>query len=268
MKKSITIDKSKCIRCGKCIRDCIVGCIQFDAEKFPAYIENGDNYCVGCQHCMAICPVGALSFGGKNPADSEPVGNWNSDELLRLIKSRRSFRFYKKQDIAPEIMTKLTEMLNYPPTGGNKENLHFSIIGTAEKMRTIEKITYKAMAASDNPSPIMKFFLDKLQNGVDFIYRGASSLVAVSIDLSKTIPGCENADPIIPMAYLELYAQSLGLGTLWTDAALTIAREIPEVMEFLEIPNGYSLAYVMLLGVPSIKYQRTVQREPAHFKII
>ena len=268
MKRSIAIDRSKCIHCGKWIGDCIVGCVQFDAAKFPSYIENGDKLCVGCQHCMAICPTGALSFGGKNPADSEPVGHWNSDELLRLIKSRRSIRFYKRQDISSETLAKLAEMLNYPPTGGNRENLHFSIVGTSEKMRAIEKITYDKISASDNPSPTMKFCLDNYKNGVDFIYRGAPSLIAVSIDPAKTIPGCETADPIIPLAYLELYAQSLGLGTLWTDAALTIAREIPEVMEALEIPEGYSLAYVMLLGVPSIKYQRTVQREPAHFKII
>lgn len=268
MKKSITIDKSKCIHCGQCLRDCIVGCIRFDGEKFPEYVEDGANLCVGCQHCMAICPAGALSFGGRNPADSEPVGGWNGEELLRLIKSRRSVRFYKKQDIPAETLAKLTEMLPYPPTGGNRDNLHFSIIGTAEKMRELTKITYDKISASPNPSPTMAFCLENYRNGVDFIYRGAPSLIAVSLDLSKTIAGCETADPIIPLAYLELYAQSLGLGTLWTDAALTIAREIPEVMKFLTIPEGYSLGYVMLLGVPSIKYQRTVQRESARFTII
>ena len=268
MKKSISIDKSKCIHCGKCLRDCIVGCIQFDDEKFPAYVEGGDKMCVGCQHCMAVCPVGALSFGGKNPADSEPVTCGNGEELLRLIKSRRSVRFYKKQDIPPEMLAKLTDMLAYPPTGGNRDNLHFSIVGTAKKMCELVKITYEKIQATDKPSPTMQFCLEQYKNGTDFIYRGAPSLIAVSIDLSKTIPGCETADPIIPLAYLELYAQSLGLGTLWTDAALTTAREIPAVMEALQIPDGYSLAYVMLLGLPAIKYQRTVQREAARFKII
>ncbi len=266
--KSISIDKSKCIHCGKCLRDCIVGCIQFDGEKFPAYVDGGEKLCVGCQHCMAVCPVGALSFGGKNPDDSEPVGYCNGEELLRLIKSRRSVRFYKKQDIPPETLTKLTDMLAYPPTGGNRDNLHFSIVGTAAKMRELVKLTYAAIEANDKPSPTMQFCLEQYRNGVDFVYRGAPSLVAVSIDLSKTIPGCETADPIIPLAYLELYAQSLGLGTLWTDAALTLARELPAVTQALEIPDGYSLAYVMLLGLPAIKYQRTVQREAARFKII
>ena len=268
MIRGIAIDKRKCIHCGKCIRDCIVSCISFDGDKIPAYIEGGEKLCVGCQHCMAICPVGALSFGGKNPADSEPTGNWDGKELLRLIKSRRSFRFYKNQDIPPDTLKKLADMLSYPPTGGNRENLHFSIVGTAQKMRELSRFTYEKLQAREKLSPIMEFALERYKKGADVVYRGAASLVAVSIDLSKTIPGCETADPIIPMAYLDLYAQSLGLGTLWTDITLTIAREMPEVRALLEIPDGYTLDYVMLLGIPAIKYQRTVQREPAHFKII
>lgn len=268
MTKSITVDASKCIHCGMCIRDCIVNCIQFDAEKIPSYVEGGDKICVGCQHCMAICPKGALSFGGKNPADSDVAGYGNSDELLRLIKSRRSVRFFKKQDVPPEKLSKLVDMLAFPPKGGNVDSLHFSIIGTAEKMRAIEKLTYETIKSIPQGSPVIEFCRDNYNKGVDFIYRGAPSLVAVSVDKSKAISGCENADPIIALSYLELYAQSLGLGTLWTDAALSVANELPTVKAMLEIPAGYELNYIMLLGVPAVKYSRTVQREPANVNII
>lgn len=33
MIKSVTVDAGKCIHCGMCIRDCVVGCIEFDEEK-------------------------------------------------------------------------------------------------------------------------------------------------------------------------------------------------------------------------------------------
>ena len=88
--------------------------------------------------------------------------NDDGDEnILRLIKSRRSVRFYKKQDIPPETLTKLTDMLAYPPTGGNRDNLHFSIVGTAAKMREIVKLTYEAIEATDKPSPMMVFCLEQ-----------------------------------------------------------------------------------------------------------
>lgn len=268
MKKSITIDKEKCIHCGMCIRDCIVHCIRFDAAKIPEYVEGGDKICVGCQHCMAICPAGALSFGDKNPADSEPVGYGNSEDLLRLIKSRRSVRFYKNQDIPKETLDKLIEMLAYPPTGGNVDSLHFSIVGTAAKMREFAKLTREIVLKLESDSPIINFVKAQYAEGNDYIYRGAPSMVAVSVDKAKAIVGCENADPIISMSYLELYAQSLGLGTLWTDITLMMAKMLPEVHALLEIPEGYELNYVMLLGMPTVKYKRTVQREPASVKII
>jgi len=125
---------------------------------------------------MAICPKGALSFGGKNPDDSEPVNNWESAALLNLIKSRRSFRSYKNQDVPKEKLDKLIEMLAYPPTGGNVDTLHFSIISSVEKMRALSKLTYEKIAAMQNPSPTMKFLFDKYNAGSDFIYRDAANV--------------------------------------------------------------------------------------------
>lgn len=217
---------------------------------------------------MAICPKGALSFGGKNPDESDAAGYVDSEELLRLIKSRRSVRFFQSKDVPPEKISALVDMLAFPPKGGNADSLHFSIVGTAEKMRAIEKFTYETIAAIGHGSPVIEFCRDNYNLGIDFIYRGAPSLVAVSVNKEKAVAGCENADPIIALSYLELYAQSLGLGTLWSDAALSVFNELPSVKALLKIPADYDLNYVMLLGVPAIKYKRTVQREPANVQII
>ncbi len=43
---------------------------------------------------------------------------------------------------------------------------------------------------------------------------------------------------------------------------------IPEALALLEIPEGYSLNYVLLLGEPAVKYQRTVQKTAAGIKIV
>lgn len=268
MKNSITVDAVKCIHCGACIRNCIVRCLEFDAEKIPRYIDDGDKVCVACQHCMAICPKGALSFGGKNPADSDAVGYGNSEELLRLMKSRRSVRFFRKQDVPTETIAKLVNMLAYPPKGGNADSLHFTIVGTTEKMQAIKKFTYDTIQAVDDASPVIEFCRDNYSRGLDFIYRDAPAMIAVSVDKFKAVTGCENADPIIALSYLELYAQSLGLGTLWSDCTVSVLNELPAVKALLKIPDGCELNYTMLLGLPAIKYHRTVQREPANVNII
>lgn len=268
MIKKITIDKEKCIHCGMCIKDCIVEVLEFDENKYPQYCPNGDSSCVACQHCMAICPTGALSFGDKKPADSMEVGYGNSEELLQLIKSRRSYRKYKNESVAKEKLDKIIDMLNYPPTGENKDNLHFSIVETKEKMEEIRRVTYERISSLQNHSPLFKMAKDAYENGNDIIYRGASSMVAVGIDKNNTVAGCETADPIIALSYLDLYAQSLGLGTLWCDFALLFANQIPEVYSMLEIPDNYTLDYILMLGVPNIRYKRTTQPERFSIKLL
>ena len=69
-------------------------------------------------------------------------------------------------------------------------------------------------------------------------------------------------------AILDLYAQSLGLGTVWCDFALTITRQIPEVYAMLEIPENYTLDYILMLGIPNIRYKRTTQPDRFSIKLL
>lgn len=261
MIKKISVDEEKCIHCGLCIEDCVMGIIAFDAQEIPQFTADGAEKCCSCQHCMAVCPSGALSIGGKRPQDSSAVCHGNSEDLLQLIKSRRSVRFYRNESVPSDILDKLVAMLPFVPTGGNADNLHFSIIATKEKMEHIRKTTYDTILALPKPTAIQQRAKESFLTGKDAIYRRAPSMIVVAIDKSKTIPGCETADPIIALSYFELYAQSLGLGTVWCDYAVLVAKQTPEVYSLLEIPANYELDYIMMFGIPNIKYSRTIQPE-------
>lgn len=266
MEKRITIDQSKCSHCGLCIKDCLMSCLEFGEEDFPQYKQGMDAQCVECQHCMAICPGGALSFGNLDPAASEAAGYGDSEELLRLIKSRRSVRLFRHEEVPPEKIAKIREMLAYTPKGGNVDCLHFTIVGTRSKMEEIAKIAYDA--AEKSSSPIMKFCTESRARGIDIIYRGAPSMLIASINLDKAVAGCETVDPVIALSYADLYAQSLGLGTLWDDCAYFAGKELPQVLEAYRIPEGYTLSFVLLLGVPAVRYRRTVQKTLEHVTVL
>ena len=260
MQKTIEINKEKCIHCGLCISDCLSGCIDFNNEKFPEMVD--ESRCISCQHCFAICPTGALSFNGKNPDESTPAAY---DDILDLIKSRRSVRQYKDEEVSEEMLKKIKEMLPFIPTGCNSHALHFSIVEKKSVMDVIRKrvtdlliktLSYKAI------SPLMNKFSrykDALLAGEDVIFRGAPHLIVVSSPI--TAP-CATVDPIIALSYIELYAQHLGLGTCWCGFAEVCIKMFPELCEMLELPSGYKPVYAMLLGVPAVKYKRTIQPEP------
>ena len=239
--KNITIDKEKCTHCGLCIEDCVSGCLSFDCDNFPKMDDEAR--CIACQHCLSICPVGALSFGDKNPANSESV-DYNS--ILGLIKSRRSVRQYCEQEISPELMNKLKEMLPFVPTGCNAHSLHFSIVETKTAMDIIRKkvndlliktMSYKVL------SPIMNKFSrykDAFLKGEDVIFRGAPHMIVVSSSL--TAP-CANVDPIIALSYFELYAHHLGIGTCWCGFAQACLKFYPEICDVIWNSKGKISTY-------------------------
>ncbi len=256
------VDVEKCIHCGLCAKDCIAKIIELDENKVPQMTK--PERCLGCQHCLAICPVGAISVCGKNPDDSDKIYTQNSDMILNLIKSRRSDRNYKQENVDKEKMDKLKDMLSWVPTGCNFHGMNFHFIDDIEVMnefrehvntKLINALTQKPIkAVAENFSHYTKALI----NGEDIIFRGAPHMLVVSNSVKAP---CSKEDAIIALSYFELYAQSMGLGTCWCGLAQTCMMLFPELSEYLEIKDGYQSSYVMLFGAKDVNYSRTTQNE-------
>ncbi len=264
-KLNFKIDEEKCIHCGLCEKDCIANIIKLDENKTPQIAEKDEDRCIKCQHCLAICPTGALSILEKDPQNSDSCDNFpTAKQMQNLIESRKSFRQYKHENLPQETLDKLKSMLKYSPTGCNNHGLHISIIEDVEvmdKFRNRTNNTIKKILLSTGTNTISKKFThykSAFLNGDDVIFRGAPHMIVVSAPI--TAP-CADIDPTIALSYFELYAQSLGVGTLWCGFAQICLKLIPELCEFLEIPEGYKPGYVMLFGPSDIKYARTTQPE-------
>lgn len=261
MKKiSFKVDEQKCVHCGLCVQECIVNVLEFDKNGFPNAVR--EKNCIGCQHCLSACPVGAISIFDKNPDDSGKVFAQNPDMILNLIQTRRSVRKYKQENVSPEIIQKLKDMLKWVPTGCNYHRLHFSFIDDINVMNKFrnhvnEKIIHALTktpikAVADKFAAYTQAFID----GEDVIFRGAPHMLVVSNSVKAP---CLPEDPIIALSYFELYAQSLGLGTCWCGYGQMCMKLFPELSEFLDIPDGYKSGYVMLFGPKDINYPRATQ---------
>ncbi len=265
----------KCIHCGKCVKDCLSKALKFDENKIPVLDESK---CKKCQHCMAVCPVGALSIMGKNPEDSDLPNNLPDDEqVLNLIKNRRSDRHYKRENLDKETIEKLKNMLNWVPTGVNDHRLHFSFIDDVEVMdefrdyangkllRILSCCDKRNIILNGITSPVINFatkkferYKDAFLKGEDIIFRGAPHMVVVSTPADAP---CAAIDPVIALSYFELYAQSMGIGTCWCGLAYAVLRIFPELCDHLEIPENYKVGYAMLFGPKDVNYPRATQPE-------
>lgn len=256
----IKFDKKKCIKCGNCAKDCITYSIDFDKEGFPQIAQDGESRCISCQHCFAICPVGAITFNKNKPEKAENTNLGNPDEILSLIKSRRSIRLFSKEKISNEEFKKIKKMLPYIPTGCNFNGLHFSIIESASAMNKIRNyVNSKVLNLISNKFTEKyagKFakFKTAFERGDDIIFRNAPHMIVVSSAINAP---CANVDPIIALSYIELYAQSLGLGTCWCGFAQSCFKILPKLSKMVDIPDNYKPVYVMLLGKSAVKYPRT-----------
>lgn len=256
------VDSEKCIKCGFCVKDCSVGAITLDNNGYPVADANK---CFGCQHCMAICPQSAISVFDKNPEESFTS---KDNDIESLIKMRRSCRHYKNEAISKDKLEKLKNIVNWAPTGCNHRGLHFAVVESPEKMIQIKNDLYsiiKNNLNSQNPNPMLLRWADAINSGYDFIFRNAPHMIVVSVD--KNSP-CKNYDPIIALSYFEMYAQSLGIGTLWCGLAYWTMPECKKVMDMLQIPDNYEFAYVMIFGEPNVHYARSIQPEQYKMTII
>lgn len=60
--KHFTVDLLKCVRCGKCMRDCPLGNIAASAEHTPLWGPQ----CMLCERCYHGCPVHAIDYRGTS----------------------------------------------------------------------------------------------------------------------------------------------------------------------------------------------------------
>lgn len=267
------VDEARCTKCGSCVSDCPADIISLESG-FPAIKASDEVKCLRCQHCLAVCPAGAISILGKNPATSMQIkGRFpEPDKLETLMRGRRSVRRYADENLPPEMIQRLLNVAGYAPTGCNARQVYLSVVDDRVVMSKIraELFDYiETRSKSGQIPPSLKFFEDFVpiwkEKNIDRIFRGAPHMLITSAPASAATP---REDCIIAMSYFELFAQSLGLGTVWGGLATWAFTDLaPKFKARLGIPEDHQIGYVMLFGKPAVKYHRAVQLAPTsvHF---
>ncbi|MCY1722991.1 nitroreductase family protein [Prolixibacteraceae bacterium Z1-6] len=261
------IDKKKCIKCGLCAQECPVLIIDGKTE-YPEIKEGKEKQCIKCQHCLAVCPTAALSIWGKNPEDSIPVTDElpTPEDMERLIKTRRSIRKFKKEEINQELIQKLLETAAYAPTGHNKNSVLFSVTDSKEQLNKLRTAVYDGIkrAGDAGTLPETMAFLGDLQRlwdskQIDVLFRDAPHVLITSAPKNVASP---DADCHIALSYFELLANTYRVGTLWNGFIKMVLKDIaPGIGRQIGIPEDHVIGYVLLFGKPAVKFTRSVQSE-------
>ena len=219
-------------------------------------------------HCVAICSEGSVSILGYGPDEGMSLPSElmpKPEQLEMLIKGRRSMRNYRDENIDPLVIDKLLEVAGHAPSGHNDRELLYTLVddkGTVFDIREEAFAGLEKLVKEEKLPEGMEMFVDIMDawktSGTDILFRGAPHLLIVSALKESASP---LHDSIIALTTFELYAQSMGVGTIWNGlATLTITELVPSLKKRLGIPEDHKIGYVMGFGYPAIQYEKTVNR--------
>ena len=254
----IKINEDQCVGCGLCVYDCPNGCLHLVGGKAcfdkPA--------CIECGHCYAICPQGAIRMPGYPCADEPvvPMTALDSDTLLSALRSRRTIRHFTQQPVEAEKLQKILEAGRYSPTGGNFQNVSFTILGSRQS--EAEAICVNLFRDGQQLDAGPAAFLKQIDVPVtdDFFFKGAPLVIVVS--------GGDDVNPALASSYMEIMAESMGLGVLYSGFFRACADISGELQALLNLPEGHKVVTCMVIGYPSVKYRRIVPRKELKVKTL
>lgn len=166
------------------------------------------------------------------------------NEVLNVIKQRRSIRKFESRQVGEADVEAIIEAGIYAPTANNEQPWHFTVIQNPEFLREINDTVRSTMAASD-----IEWVKKMGENPAFQVTYGSPTLIVVS---GRTDGMSWKVDCSAAIENMLLAAQSLGLGTVWLGLMRHFFSQ-PDAATRLGIPEGYEPFYGVSVGYSALK---------------
>ncbi len=285
----IKVDKEKCVGCGSCIELCPYKALRMHEQKADYFLEA----CFLCGHCEAVCPVGAVQMATglsalnlANVVESQSVKTLSSLEtadLVSLMRSRRSCRRYKKENVSMSILEDLVKIGTTAPSGTNSQGWNFTILPTRDEVlvlggrvakyfkklnRQAESVLLRTIIKYVGGDSLGRYYRNHYpsvsealreweDDGVDRLFHGAPATLLVTGKLSSSCPA---EDALLATQNILLAAHSMGLGSCLIGFAVEAMRRDLAIMKKMDIPDGEQIYSVIALGIPVFEFKRPARR--------
>ncbi len=187
------------------------------------------------------------------------------EELMTIIKSRRSVRKFKPDPVPKNAIEKMIEAASWAPSGSNLQNWHFIVVESEElKHRMSEALIKKVNALAEKiVSATAKKEYTAYTNYYTFFVNAPAVIAVVKKPYNSlalrimerygfTDDYVSTADIQGPSAAIQnllLTAHSLGYGTCWMTGPMIARKELEEV---LGIKSPDELMALIPVGKPDV----------------
>jgi nitroreductase/NAD-dependent dihydropyrimidine dehydrogenase PreA subunit len=264
----VTIDKEKCRKDGACVAECPGKLLVLDKEGFPAAIKSAEELCIDCGHCVAVCQEGALDQRKIKSSSCLALKKdlvISQEQVEQLLRSRRSTRQYKAKPVEREKILRLLEIAGYAPSGHNAQPSRWIVIMDGPKVRELAGLVADWMRGVIDQQPEFAGLLrlDRVVNGwdkgYDVILRSAPHLIIGYAPMTERTAA---AAIITAIAYIELAAPALGLGTCWAGYFTGACQSYEPLRKAIALPEDHSVYGAVMAGYPKARYYRIPTRKP------
>lgn len=160
-------------------------------------------------------------------------------DVLEVIKSRRSVRRYKPDQISQENLDKIVEAGIYAPTAHNQQPWHFTVIQSPELLERINTYVREEMLKSKDE------WVVKMASRPNFkVTYDAPTLIVVSGNRDGM---AWRADCAAAIQNMLIAAESMEIGSVWLGLMRYFFANLEEMAK-LDIPEGYEPYYGVSFG--------------------
>jgi len=285
------VNNNKCISCGKCIDLCPKDVFAFNSVK---KITLTGNECMLCSHCYNICPVDAIGFAEslkridfatfdykEKPADQ---GAFSPEEIVNIIRSRRSVRIFKNESLKDDEIRDLIEFAVTAPSGSNCQDWHFSVLNGRHKVwdlaLEIKNFFIKINKLARNPfirymsflimgRSLLNYYrnnydsvqmaIEESSKGRDLLFHGAPAVIIIHGPMDGSTPV---EDGTYAAYNICLLAHYMNIGTCLIGYAVESINRSKEIKMKIGIPLSHRVHVVIAAGYCDVKFLKLSLRKP------
>ncbi|MFX1277044.1 MAG: nitroreductase family protein [Promethearchaeota archaeon] len=265
----IGIDYDKCINCNECMMECPNYLYEQDSSNEIKF-NDPKNSCIKCGHCISVCPVDAILYenmgetiifnGIEKPEKIIPF-----DQLYKILQSIRSVRRYKNKKVPEDLIKKITDAMQFAPTGANIQSEKITVISDPVRIKQFSDAIIEAMNNDARYSPLFSETYkknEKRYNNAIALFD-APHVIVVHTKMPLKINYFNMANMITNG---RLAAQSLGLGTCYIGQAQMASEIVSSIKKIAGASSKHLCAFT--LGYPDVKYVKIPPRVLNRSKVI
>jgi nitroreductase len=184
------------------------------------------------------------------------------NEVINCIKTRRSCRRFKEEQIPDQALEAILEAGRYAPSGGNNQTCHLIVIQNKSILLELRELVAKEFSKMEVYEGMYKSIKASIEaskkGGYDFYYN-APTLVVVA---NQKDYGNALADSACLLENMMLSATSLNIGSCWINQLrwLDGNKEIRAFLEQLGVGENETVCGGLALGIKAVKDQEPLRR--------